>query len=102
MHISLSRDNSRSSENKMERLGVLASILAQVRRNLAQAIRNLAQARPILAQTSKFSLKLDPRLKKTKFFIFAFRRFIYLFLYSFTYKLCKLLFYVYLIENFFN
>ena len=38
-------------------------------------------------------------LKKKKI---AFKRLVYLFMYSFTYKLCKLLFHVYLIKNLFN
>jgi len=40
----------------------------------------------------------------TNFFIFVFKMLVYLFLYSFAYKLIysKLLFYVYLIELFFN
>jgi len=61
----------------------------------------------ILGAFNWILLKLDSQKTKTKTkknwkFIFAFKMLVYLFMYIFTYKLCKLLFNVYLIENLFK
>jgi len=60
--------------------------------------RIFAWARLVLGQAR---LSVNKKVK-TESFIFAFKMLVYLFMYSFTYKLCELLFHIYLIENFFN